>query len=51
MQRADRNIGELLQDLDATYHRLRQAGIDEELFDLISGFDALSPNADAGPQG
>ncbi|MGR3890019.1 F0F1 ATP synthase subunit gamma [Pseudomonas sp. 1152_12] len=51
MQRADRNIGERLQDLDATYHRLRQAGIDEELFDVISGFDALSPNADAGPQG
>lgn len=51
MQRADRNIGELLQDLDATYLCLRQADIDEELFDVISGFDALSPNADAGPQG
>lgn len=51
MQRADRNIGELLQDLDATYHRLRQAGIDEELFDVISGFDALAPNSEAGPQG
>jgi F-type H+-transporting ATPase subunit gamma len=50
MQRADRNIGELLQDLNATYHRLRQDGIDEELFDVISGFDALSPNADADPQ-
>ncbi|MEO8640435.1 F0F1 ATP synthase subunit gamma [Pseudomonas sp. 43NM1] len=49
MQRADRNIGELLLDLNATYHRLRQAGIDEELFDVISGFDALSPNADATP--
>ncbi|OLO04477.1 F0F1 ATP synthase subunit gamma [Salinicola socius] len=41
MQRADRNIGELLQDLHARFHRLRQAGIDEELFDVISGFDAL----------
>ncbi|WP_262377561.1 F0F1 ATP synthase subunit gamma [Pseudomonas veronii] len=51
MQRADRNIGELLQDLDTTYHCLRQADIDEELFDMISGFDALSPNADAVPQG
>ncbi|QCY11564.1 F0F1 ATP synthase subunit gamma [Pseudomonas sp. MPC6] len=50
MQRADRNIGELLEDLYATYHRLRQAGIDEELFDVISGFDALSSNADTGPQ-
>jgi F-type H+-transporting ATPase subunit gamma len=42
MQRADRNIGELLQDLQASFHRLRQAGIDEELFDVIAGFDALS---------
>ena len=50
MQRADRNIGELLQALNANYHRLRQAGIDEELFDVISGFDALLPSADASPQ-
>jgi F-type H+-transporting ATPase subunit gamma len=44
MQRADRNIGELLQDLQASFHRLRQAGIDEELFDVIAGFDALLPS-------
>ena len=25
-----------------TFHRLRQSGIDEELFDVISGFEALS---------
>lgn len=42
MQRADRNIGDLLEELTAHYHQLRQSGIDEELFDLISGFDALS---------
>ncbi|OEC35905.1 F-type H+-transporting ATPase subunit gamma [Pseudomonas cuatrocienegasensis] len=42
MQRADRNIGERLQTLQAQFHQLRQAGIDEELFDVISGFDALS---------
>jgi F-type H+-transporting ATPase subunit gamma len=42
MQRADNNIDELLEDLNATYHRLRQSGIDEELFDVISGFEALS---------
>ncbi len=42
MQRADKNIGELLEDLNTTYHRLRQSGIDEELFDVISGFEALS---------
>ena len=42
MQRADRNIGELLESLNAKFHRLRQSGIDEELFDVIAGFDALS---------
>ena len=24
------------------FHRIRQAGIDEELFDVISGFEALT---------
>lgn len=42
MQRADRNIGELLEQLQSRFHQLRQSGIDEELFDVISGFDALS---------
>ena len=42
MQRADKNIDELLVDLNGTFHRLRQSGIDEELFDIISGFEALS---------
>ena len=42
MQRAEKNIDELLEDLNGTYHRLRQSGIDEELFDAISGFEALS---------
>ncbi|RJP50763.1 MAG: F0F1 ATP synthase subunit gamma [Anaerolineaceae bacterium] len=41
MQRADKNINELLDDLNRTFHRLRQSGIDEELFDVISGFEAL----------
>lgn len=41
MQRAEKNIDELLEDLNGTYHRLRQRGIDEELFDVISGFEAL----------
>jgi F-type H+-transporting ATPase subunit gamma len=41
MQRADKNIDELLEDLNGTFHRLRQGGIDEELFDVISGFEAL----------
>jgi len=42
MQRADKNIDELLEDLTSKFHRLRQSGIDEELFDVISGFEALS---------
>lgn len=44
MQRADRNIGELLQELQTSFHQLRQASIDEELFDVIAGFDALQPS-------
>ncbi|MDE2308161.1 MAG: F0F1 ATP synthase subunit gamma [Xanthomonadaceae bacterium] len=41
MQRADRNIEELLATLNDGFHRLRQSGIDEELFDVVSGFEAL----------
>ncbi len=41
MERAGRNIDELLENLHGTFHRLRQSGIDEELFDVISGFEAL----------
>jgi F-type H+-transporting ATPase subunit gamma len=41
MQRADKNIDELLEALNGKFHRLRQSGIDEELFDVISGFEAL----------
>jgi F-type H+-transporting ATPase subunit gamma len=43
MQRADKSIAELLEDLNRTFHRLRQNGIDEELFDVVSGFEALTP--------
>ena len=42
MQRADKNIDELLGNLNGTFHRLRQSGVDEELFDVISGFEAMS---------
>jgi len=44
MQRADKNIDGLLEDLNGTFHHLRQSGIDEELFDVVAGF-----NAPAGP--
>jgi F-type H+-transporting ATPase subunit gamma len=42
MQRAEKNIDDLLEDLNGRFHRLRQSGIDEELFDVISGFEALT---------
>jgi len=42
MERADQNIDELLGNLHGTFHRLRQSGIDEELFEVIAGFEALA---------
>lgn len=42
MERADKNIDELLEALSGSFHRLRQSGIDEELFDVVSGFEAMS---------
>ncbi|HQZ67511.1 MAG TPA: F0F1 ATP synthase subunit gamma [Planctomycetaceae bacterium] len=48
MQRADKNIDELLEGLNQRFHRLRQSGIDEELFDVVSGFEALA-NERRGP--
>jgi len=42
MQRAEKNIDEILENLNRTFHRLRQSGIDEELFDVVSGFEALT---------
>jgi len=42
MERADKNIDELLENLTRSFHRLRQTSIDEELFDVISGFEALT---------
>lgn len=41
MQRADKNISALLDTLNGDFHRLRQNDIDEELFDVITGFEAL----------
>lgn len=41
MQRADRNIDELLERLETGFHRQRQNAIDAELFDLIASFEAL----------
>ena len=41
MQRAEKNIAALLDTLNGDFHRLRQNDIDEELFDVITGFEAL----------
>jgi F-type H+-transporting ATPase subunit gamma len=41
MERADKNINDLLEQLHGSFHQLRQSSIDEELFDVISGFEAL----------
>ncbi len=42
MQRAEKNIKQILEDLNLEFHRLRQESIDEELFDVVSGFEALA---------
>jgi F-type H+-transporting ATPase subunit gamma len=41
MRRADKNISELLVRLHNTVHRLRKDSIDEELFDVVAGVEAL----------
>jgi F-type H+-transporting ATPase subunit gamma len=46
MQRADKNIDDLLEALQGTFQKLRQSGIDEELFDVIAGFEALSSESE-----
>lgn len=51
MQRAEKNIDELLETLHGSFHHLRQSSIDEELFDVIAGFEALKrgPRRAAAP--
>ena len=45
MQAAEKNILELEEKLQASFREQRQAGITNELFDIISGFEALSDKA------
>lgn len=42
MQRAEKNIDESLRSLRHAYQRLRQSSIDEELFEVVAGFEALA---------
>lgn len=48
MQRAEKNIEDLLEVLKGQFHRTRQGGIDEELFDVVSGFEALKDEKKGG---
>jgi len=41
MQRAEKNIDGILEDLNRKLHSIRQESIDEELFDVISGYELL----------
>lgn len=42
MQRAEKNIEETMEELTRRFQTMRQNAISEELFDVISGFEALS---------
>jgi F-type H+-transporting ATPase subunit gamma len=42
MQRAEKNIGQILDELNRTFHRVRQESIDDELFEVIAGYESLS---------
>jgi F-type H+-transporting ATPase subunit gamma len=42
MQRAEKNIDDMKDDLLKQYHHVRQSSIDEELFDVISGAEELN---------
>lgn len=48
MQRAEKNIDDLMDHLHGSYHRLRQSSIDEELFDVVSGYEALAKDGRNG---
>jgi len=41
MQRAEKNISELIDILRNRFHRLRKESIDAELFDVIAGFESV----------
>ena len=42
MQRAEKNIDDLVGSLNQRFRRLRQTSIDEEFFDVISGYESSS---------
>ncbi|MFU8857647.1 MAG: F0F1 ATP synthase subunit gamma [Deferrisomatales bacterium] len=48
MERAEKNIREKREELTARHHSLRQQTSTEELFDVISGFEALTAEPGKG---
>ena len=44
MQRAEKNIEELLEKLGKEFHVLRQKTIDAELNDVLAGYELLTTN-------
>ncbi len=42
MQRAEKNIREMIEDFRYRYNSLRQEKISEELFEVVAGFEALT---------
>ena len=41
MQRAEKNINHISDELHRSLNRLRQSSIDAELFDVVAGFVAI----------
>ena len=41
MQRAEKNIDDLMGSLNQTFRRMRQTSIDEELFEVLSGYESM----------
>jgi F-type H+-transporting ATPase subunit gamma len=42
MQRAEKNIEDMLGEMNRSFHRIRQEVIDEELFEVLSGYESLA---------
>ncbi|HSR54169.1 MAG TPA: F0F1 ATP synthase subunit gamma [Acidobacteriota bacterium] len=49
MQAAQQNIEERLDDLQISFHHLRQTAITEALLDVVTGFEALSQERQKAP--
>jgi F-type H+-transporting ATPase subunit gamma len=42
MDRAEKNIEELIEDLNLKYHQSRQLSVTDELLDIVAGFEAIT---------